>query len=213
MERVVEPDRTYVMDRGYAKFTLFNRIVDAGSSYVCGIRDNSIYEVIEEKPLTDQDRAARVVSDQMISLGSSSSKDSPNHTVRLVIISAKPHKSKGRPGTGSTGQNCDGVLRIATNLTDVSAEIIALLYHLRWTIEICFRFFKHMLGCRHLLSRSRNGIEIQMSCAIIACMLISLWTGRKPTLRTHEMICWYFCGMADQQKLLAHLSKLKTQAA
>jgi len=40
-------------------------------------------------------------------------------------------------------------------------------------------------------------------------MLISLWTGRKPTLRTHEMICWYFCGMASKEELLAHLSKLK----
>ena len=40
-----------------------------------------------------------------------------------------------------------------------------------------------------MLSHSANGIEIQTYCAIIACMLISLWTGRKPTLRTYEMIC------------------------
>ena len=33
-----------------------------------------------------------------------------------------------------------------------------------------------------------HGIKIQTYCAIIACMLISLWTGRKPTLRTYEMI-------------------------
>lgn len=35
------------------------------------------------------------------------------------------------------------------------------------------------------------------------------WTGRKPTLRTHEMICRYVCGMADEEELLAHLAKLK----
>jgi len=29
-----------------------------------------------------------------------------------------------------------------------------------------------------------HGIEIQTYCAIIACMLISLWTGRKPTLQS-----------------------------
>ena len=46
-------------------------------------------------------------------------------------------------------------------------------------------------------------------CAIIACLLISLWTGRKPTLRTYEMICWYFTGMASEEELLAHLAKLK----
>jgi hypothetical protein len=95
------------------------------------------------------------------------------------------------------------------NLLDVPAEIIALLYHYRWTIEIFFRFFKQILGCRHLLSRSQNGIEIQTYCAIIACMLISLWTGKKPTLRTYEMICWYFVGMADLDELLAHLARLK----
>src|SRR5487761_207992 len=54
-----------------------------------------------------------------------------------------------------------------------------------------FRFFKHILGCRHLISHDENGIEIQTYCAIIACLLISLWTGRKPTLRTYEMICYY----------------------
>ncbi len=210
LERTLEPDRTYVMDRGYAKFELFNRIVRTGSSYVCRIRDNSVYTVVEEKPLSDADRAARVLSDQVISLGSLGSKGLIDHPVRLVVLEAKPHKAHGRPGTGSTGQDCDGFLRIATNLLDVPAEIIALMYHYRWTIEIFFRFFKHLLGCRHLLSHSQNGIQLQVYCAIIACMLISLWTGRKPTLRTHEMICWYLSGIADEEELLAHLNRLKT---
>ena len=209
MDRMIESNRTYAMDRGYAKFQLFNRIVDAGSSYVCRIRDNSVFTILEELPLTEADRKARVLSDQIISLGSEKSHSKPNHAVRLIVIEAKPHKSKGRYGFGSTGQDCDGYLRIATNLRDVPAEIIALLYQYRWTIEIFFRFFKHLLGCRHLLSNSQNGIELQVYCAIIACMLISLWTGKKPTLRTHEMICWYFCGMADEEELLAHLAKLK----
>jgi hypothetical protein len=40
-------------------------------------------------------------------------------------------------------------------------------------------------------------------------MLISLWTGRKPTLRTFEMLCWYFTGMASEKELLAHLQRLQ----
>ena len=79
------------------------------------------------------------------------------------------------------------------------------------TIEIFFRFFKHILGCRRLLSRKQDGIEIQTYCAIIACMLISLWTGRKPTLRTYEMICFYFIGWASEDELMRHLDKLKRQ--
>lgn len=210
MERTIEADRTYVMDRGYAKFTLFNRIVAAGSSYVCRLRDNSVYEVIEEFPLTEADRGLNVLSDQIARLGQSGKADArPDHKIRLITVRISPHTSRGKYRGGSTGPGSDGALRLATNLLDVPAEIIALIYIYRWTIEIFFRFFKHVLGCRHLLSHSRNGIEIQTYCAIIACLLISLWTGRKPTLRTYEMICWYFTGMASEEELLAHLAKLK----
>jgi hypothetical protein len=217
LERTLEPDRLYVMDRGYAKFTLFNRIVAAQSSYVCRIRDNSIYDVVEERPLTDADREERVTQDVIVTMGEGSKKESrPDHTIRLITIACQPHRKQGRSQRyarkGSTGPACDGVLRLATNLLDVPAEIIALLYHYRWTIEIFFRFFKQILGCRHLLSRSQNGIEIQTYCAIIACMLISLWTGKKPTLRTYEMICWYLIGMADLEELLAHIERLKKHA-
>jgi len=95
----------------------------------------------------------------------------------------------------------------------VPAEVIALIYLHRWTIEIFFRFFKHVLGCRHLLSHSRQGIEIQAYMAIIGCLLISLWTGRKPTLRTYEMVCHYFAGLAREEDLLAHLAQLKKHDA
>ncbi len=214
LDRAIEPDRLYVMDRGYAKFTLFNAIVAAQSSYVCRLRDNSAYDVLAQRPLTDADRAARVTGDAIVALGARSKPDArPDHAMRLVTIAAQPHRSAGHYARrGSTGPSCDGVLRIATNLLDVPAEIIALLYHYRWTIEIFFRFFKQILGCRHLLSHKHKGIEIQAYCAIIACMLISLWTGKKPTLRTYEMVCWYLIGMADLEELLAHLARLKKHA-
>jgi hypothetical protein len=40
-------------------------------------------------------------------------------------------------------------------------------------------------------------------------MLITLWGGRKPTLRTVEMIQFYFSGWASEAELEAHLAKLK----
>jgi hypothetical protein len=215
LERTIEADRLYIKDRGYAKFTLFNDIVAARSSYVCRIRDNSTYEVVEERPLSEAARAERVTQDVIVKLGATSKKEArPDHVMRLVTIAAKPHTSGGHYARrGSTGPSCDGVLRLATNLLDVPADIIALLYHYRWLIEIFFRFFKQILGCRHLLSHSQNGIEIQTYCAIIACMLISLWTGKKPTLRTYEMICFYFTGLASEDELLAHIEKLKKHDA
>ena len=39
------------------------------------------------------------------------------------------------------------------------------------------------------------------------------YTGRKPTLRTYEMVCHYFTGLADEEELLAHIQKLKPQDA
>jgi hypothetical protein len=210
LERTIEPDRLYVMDRGYAKFALFNRIVARKSSYVCRLRDNSVYKVIEERPLTDADRAAGILSDQIVLIGQSGKGNArPDHKMRLVCVKCSPHTSRGKYKGTSTGPGSDGVLRIATNLLDPPAEIISLIYAERWTIEIFFRFFKHLLGCRHLLSHDPNGIEIQTYCAIIACLLISLWTGRKPTKRTYEMICFYFCGLASEEELAAHLAKLK----
>lgn len=212
LERTIEADHTYVMDRGYAKFLLFNEIVRAGSSYVCRLRDNSAYKVLEERPLTDADRALNVLSDQLVSIGQSGKADArPDHPIRLITVRISPHTSRGKYRGGSTGPGSDGMLRLATNLLDVPAEVIALIFLHRWTIETFFRFFKHVLGCRHLLSHSQQGIEIQTYCAIIACMLISLWTGRKPTLRTYEMICYYFTGLASEEELLAHLAKLKAR--
>ncbi len=155
-------------------------------------------------------RKANVLGDEIVELGLS--KKRPDHPVRLVCVRVAPHVKRGGRKGGSSGPPSDGVLRIATNLLDPPAEVIAEIYLQRWTIELFFRFFKHILGCRHLLSQDRVGIEIQTYCAIIACLLISLTTGCKPTLRTYEMICLYLQGWADEEELLAHLAKLKPHA-
>jgi hypothetical protein len=213
MEKAIEADRLYVMDRGYAKFTLFNKIVAAKSSYVCRLRDNSVWEVVEEGYRNDDAKTNEVINDQIVRFPSSAASNRPDHTLRVVCVRINPHTSRGKYRGGSTGAESDGILRIATNLLDVPAEIIALLFSMRWAIETFFRFFKHILGCRHLLSHDAEGIEIQTYCAIIACMLISLWTGKKPTLRTYEMICFYFCGLANEEELMTHIEKLKPHSA
>lgn len=207
-------DHCYVMDRWFAEFKLLNDIHAIGSSYVCRVRDNSRYEVIEARPLSDEAIAAGVLGDALVELGAGSPRSkSPHHPVRLVQVRITPSRPRGKSSGGKTGPPSDGVLRIATNLLDVPAEIIAEIYRQRWTIELFFRFFKHVLGCRHLLSTSRRGVEIQAYCAIIACLLLALWTGGKPTLRTFEMVCLYLQGWADQKELFAHLKKLNPATA
>jgi Transposase DDE domain len=210
----LEADHCYLMDRWYAQFTLFNEIHALGSSYVCRIRDNSRYEVVQQRPLSEAARAAGVLEDAVVTLGATSPAAArPDHPIRLVLVKCTPHQKTGGRKGGSAGPPSDGTLRIATNLLDPPAEIIAELYRQRWTIEIFFRFFKHVLGCRHLLSTARTGIEIQTYMAIIACLLLALWTGGKPTLRTYEMVCLYLQGWADEEELLAHLKKLKPHVA
>jgi len=53
----------------------------------------------------------------------------------------------------------------------VPAEIIAMLYSSRWTVEIFFRLYKQSMGRAHLLSHSHSqtGIENQVYRAMIAC--------------------------------------------
>ena len=59
------------------------------------------------------------------------------------------------------GGEDDGRSVLAThldpNLVDVPAEVIAAMYSLRWSIEFFFRWLKHLLGCRHLISEKPQG--------------------------------------------------------
>jgi hypothetical protein len=214
LRRSLQADRCYVMDRWYAEFALWNDIVAAGSSYVCRIRDNSHLDaVIEERPVSRAARRAGGLRDIVVRLGTSHKAEArANHPVRVILVKAAPHRKRGgRPGQAA-GPPSDGVLRIATDLLDVPAEIISDIYKHRWTVELFFRFFKHVLGCRHLLSTHPAGIQIQAYCAIIACLLIHLWTGGKPTLRTFEMLCLYLQGWATLEEVMAHLEKLPAQS-
>ena len=206
LAKTLEAGRIYVLDRGYAKYSLLQTIRGRHSSFVCRIRDNYVGEICEERAITAEAKAAGVVRDRILRLGGPKGRDI-TEPVRVVEVTCTPHRKRLHTGRGGPEQS--ETLAIATDLMDVDADVIALVFQYRWTIEIFFRFYKHVLGCRHLLSYNSNGIEIQTYAAIIACMLISLWTGRKPTLRTYEMLCWYFTGMADEEELLCHIERLK----
>jgi hypothetical protein len=206
----LESGRIYVKDRGYASLALFQQILDNNSSFVCRIRDDAVYECLEEFKLAPDAVTAGIILDKKVRLGSNAkTRDQLSVPVRIIAIKCTPHTKRYKIGRGGPEQGES--LLIATDRFDLDADVIALIFKHRWTIEIFFRFFKHVLGCRHLLSYDRNGIELQTYAAIIACMLIALWTGRRPTLRTYEMLCWYFTGMADKEELLAHIARLQKQ--
>ena len=206
----LEAGRIYVQDRGFASLDLFQKILNAQSSFVCRLRDNAVYECLEEYDLSEDALAAGIVFDKKVRLGSDAkTQEQLSVPVRLIAIKCTPHRKRYKIGRGGPEQG--ETILIATDRFDLDADVIALIFQHRWAVETFFNFFKHVLGCRHLLSHCQNGIELQTYAAIIACMLISLWTGRKPTLRTYEMLCWYFTGMADEEELLAHIGRLQKQ--
>ena len=208
-EKVLQAGRIYVLDRGYAKYSLFQEIIDAGSNFVCRIRDNAVFEVIEERLLSDEALDAGLVRDAVVRLGCQTKNNKLVQPVRIIEIECTPHIKAYKTGRGGPQQG--QTILIATDRLDLPAEIVALIYKYRWQIEIFFRFFKHVLGCRHLLSHCENGIELQTYAAIIACLLIALWTHGKPTRGTYEMLCYYFMGWADDEELQEHIDNLKDQ--
>jgi hypothetical protein len=199
LRRTLQKGRLYVHDRGYAEYQLFQDVLDAESSFIGRIRENAVWQVIEERPLSAADRAAGVVRDLVVWLGGDQSGAVFKQPLRVVEVH-----------TGKTGTNGKPeVLLLATDRMDLSAELVALGYRFRWSVELFFRWFKCILGRRHLLAESANGVTIQVYVAMIASLLLSLWVGKKPTKRTYEMFCFFFAGWATEAELLAHINKLQ----
>lgn len=188
----------YAIDRGYAEYQLFQDILDAQSSFIGRIRDNAVYQLVEERPLTEEARKAGVVRDLVVWLGGDESGKVFQQPLRLVSVATGKKDSQGR----------EEVLLLASDRMDLDASWIALGYKFRWTVELFFRWFKCILGCQHLLSTCPNGVAIQVYLALIASLLVSLWTGHKPTKRTFEMLCLYFSGWASEAELQAHVRSL-----
>lgn len=182
---------------GYASFELFRDVLDANSSLVARVKDNTAFTVHEERPIPQAAKDAGVVRDVVLSrLGTDHHKDVLKRPMRLVIV-------RRTKDDGSLEE-----LWLITDRLDLDADLVALAYRYRWTVELFFRWLKCILGCRHLISNSHNGVEIQLYMALIASLLITLITGRKPTKRTWEMIQFYFIGWASLAELQAHIAKL-----
>lgn len=198
LRATLQAHRLYVIDRGYAEYQLFQDIVDAHSAFIGRIRDNAVWTVVAERPLTLEAQAAGVRSDRLVQLGGPQSGAVFKQNLRVLEVATGKTEANGSPE----------ILLLATSRLDLDAELVALAYRFRWAVELFFRWLKCILGCRHLLANSRAGVTIQVYLAMIASLLISLWVGRKPTVRTLEMIQFYFQGWASEAELTAHLQQL-----
>ncbi|HEY3857746.1 MAG TPA: transposase [Verrucomicrobiae bacterium] len=142
-----------------------------------------------DRPLTALDRAAGVVSDRMEQLGAKHR----GLVLRVVEIHA-------------AGQ----VFVLGTSRQDLPAELIGLIYRYRWQIELFFKWFKMILGGRHWLAESPRGVAIQLYSAMIATLLLTMVTGRRPSIRQLETLHLYFVGFASEEELLRELGLQKS---
>lgn len=197
--RLVQPGGFYVVDRGYTDYELFQELHDLPCHFLARVQHNAAYEVQEERPMSAAAQAAGVRRDGLIRrLGTAHHTRLLPQPLRVVLVASGKTKADGTPD----------LLVLVTNHLDLEAELVAVAYRWRWAVELFFRWLKCVLGCRHLLSQSANGVRLQVYVAIIASLLISLWVGRPPTKRTYEMLCFYLSGWASEAEVIAHIDRL-----
>ncbi len=119
----------------YAGYELYRDILNAKSSFVGRVNDNTAFTVKEEQTPTPEAIAAGVVRDVILAkLGTPKHKDVIGKPVRLVTVR--------RRKTDGTWEE----LWLVTDHLDMSADLVALAYRYRWTIELFFRWFKCVLA-------------------------------------------------------------------
>jgi len=203
LRKMLEPGRLYVLDAGYAQYRLFGDIIDADSSFVCRIRDDAVRDVIEERSVSEEAAAGGIKRDQVVRLGDWKPRKDLEHPVRVIEFQRPRTRADEDPE----------LMVLATDRMDLDAELVALAYRYRWSVELFFRWFKCILGCRNLISQSENGVTIQIYMGIIASLLVSIWTGRKPNKALLEMLCFYLMGMADEEELEAAIRRQQKHPA
>ncbi|KPK80481.1 MAG: hypothetical protein AMJ81_12060 [Phycisphaerae bacterium SM23_33] len=194
LRKLLQSGKLYLIDRGYLDYGLYQAIHEAESFFIARLKDNSSYEVVEDRPLSQADREVGVVCDQGVRMGSAFTEGKLTAPVRRLVI-----------------RNPEGQEVILLTNTDLSAELVGLLYRYRWQVELFFRWFKCILGCRNWLSLSPTGLTLQVYVALLASMLVSLWTGRKPRKSTFRVICLHLQGWVRDEELVAHIQRLKEQ--
>jgi hypothetical protein len=181
----------YVGDRYFGEdYQMFGELDQAGVVFVVRLRDEAVLQEEEELPLTEPDRKARVIRQAWVKLGCKAR----YHSIRLRVVWVQTPKE---------------VLRLVTNLSpaELSAGEVALFYKQRWQIELFFRWIKCILGCRHWLAESAQGAALQLYLALIAALLLQLYTGQRPNRRMMELIQFYLLGVATLEDLWAGLER------
>jgi hypothetical protein len=195
LRQMLQPGQINVADRLYGKsYRLFQQVEQAGAHFVFRLHDDCIIHEQESLPITPADATAGVVRHGWVTLGAQQDKRSIR--LRLVEVRNQTHR-----------------LLLATNLSvaEATAELVGLIYRRRWQIELFFRWIKCVLGNRHLFAESPSGVAIQLYLALIASLLLQLYTGKRPNKRQFEAIQFFLMGWATREELALLLRKAESK--
>jgi len=230
LRRRLKAGRLYVLDRGYRDFDLMQAISDADSSFVIRLHSNVVYEVLEERALTEEAQKAHVVSDQVVRLGGKQSGSTLHQPLRLVEVHVPAQAPRGagypvkRVSSKKLFRKPVGeayTLILCTDRLDLPADVIALIYQHRWKVELFFRLLKSVFGLRHLLSDSYEGVSIQdegrssapVYAALITTLFLAEYTGGAASKKTFLLVTLYLQGWASLEELQRELDRIREKAA
>jgi hypothetical protein len=184
----------YVGDRNYGEdYNLLRWMDRHQSQYLVRLRQDAQWVEEQALPLTPADAQAQVWWHGWVRLG----KNGDGPRVRLVRV---------------LGQEEQLLLVTNTPVGELSAELISALYRYRWQVELFFRWFKHIFGCRHWMAESQAGVALQVYLGLIAGQLMLLYRGALPNKRQFELIQLYLSGWATLEELMAGLERLAPRA-
>lgn len=153
-ERLVAPGQTGVYDRYYQCYKNFDNWQEQGRHFVCRIKATSRKTELSVNPV---DPDSHVFYDARVLLGTKSQ----NQTERDVRV---------------VGYTVDQITYwVATDRFDLTAEQIAFIYKLRWTIESFFAWWKRHLNVYHLIARSPYGLLMQILAGLITYLLLAIY--------------------------------------
>lgn len=151
-----EPGAFYLMDRGYMDFKRLALIAKAGAFFVTRAKANLKFTRHHSLPI---DRLAGLRSDHV---GKPTNQKSRNDFPTLL--------RKVRYDNAETSKE----FVFLTNNLEIPALTVALLYKLRWRIELFFRWIKGHLRIKHYYGTSSNAVKTQIWIAVCTYMMIAI---------------------------------------
>jgi hypothetical protein len=152
-------NNVYVFDRGYIDYERFEQFNTQEIGFVTRSKDNATFESKEEFEIPDS-APDSLLKDERIEV--------PIRKNGQIIRTVPLRRIAWWDNENSR------LFIFLTNLFDLPAAQIALIYRQRWQIELIYRQLKQNFPLKYFLSDTENGVTIQIWCVLIANLLLSI---------------------------------------